>query len=209
VIDWAGYRARYDAMTYADVAAFHDGVWDAFPAQEQHSRAAMDAFFAGHQPFHVVELGGWRGEAAARVLAAHPEIRSWDNFEVCRPAAESPVTADPRYRGLHPETWAWEQPPRPYDVAVLSHVIEHMKGRQVAALVAWLAACGVRRAYVEAPIRDKPRTWHRSHNGHVLELGWRDVRALFAAHGFVVTHRESYDEPGHPTRHVLIFEVQP
>jgi hypothetical protein len=209
VIDWAGYRAAYSTLSWADVARFHDDVWAAFPTQQQHSQAAVEAFFAGRQPVRVVEVGGWRGEAAARVLAAHPEIRSWDNFEVCRPAAESPATADPRYRGIHPDRWVWELDPRRYDVAVLSHVIEHMRGRQVAALVGWLSDCGVRRMYVEAPLNDKPRTWNRSQTGHVLEIGWTDVVALFDAHGYAVAYRDSYTDPGHPVRHVLTFEVTP
>lgn len=208
MIDWQSYRASYPTLSYADVARFHEDVWAAFPVQEQHSRSALDAFFAGPQPVRVVEVGGWRGEAAARTLAAHPEIRSWDNFEICRQAAEAPVTSDVRYAGIHPASWAWEQDPRPYDAAVLSHVIEHMSGRQVAALIGWLAACGVSRVYVEAPINDKPRTWHRSENAHVLEIGWTAVIALFDRHGYVVAHRDSYPEPGHPTRHVLVFEAR-
>lgn len=208
MIDWQAYHAAYDAMTYSDVAAFHDKVWSAFPNQEQHSRTALAAFFAGHRPVRVVELGGWRGEAAARTLAAHPEIRSWDNFEVCRPAALSPVTSDPRYTGLHPDRWPWELPTQPFDVAVLAHVIEHMKARQVEALVGWLAACGVSAVYVEAPLRDKPRHWRRSDTGHVLEIGWTGVIALFAGYGYAVTGRESYAESGHPTRHIVTFQAE-
>lgn len=210
MIDWNDYRARYDAMSYEDVAAFHRRVWDLFPDQSHHSPSHLAAFFDARvagRPVRVLEVGGWRGEAAAASLERHPSIVAWVNYEICEPAATSPVTDDPRYRGMWPTRWPWEVTPPGgrYDVAVLAHVIEHMKVRQLVMLVSWLAAAGVREVYVEAPLRETPRSWRRSDTAHILEVGWASVIGIFKRSGFAMSERHSYEASGHPTRHVLIF----
>lgn len=206
MIDWDAYRARYDEMPYIEVAAFHRTVWDAYPDQEHHSPEHLAAFFAGIDARRVLEVGGWRGSAAGRTLAAHPAIVAWTNYEVCEPAVRAPLTDDPRYRPIHPPCWPWEVTlPSRYDTAVLAHVIEHMRARQLERLVEWVAAAGVRDVYVETPLREGPRSWRRANSAHLIELGWSGVRGVFAAAGYAC--RESYAEP--PERHVMFLRSVP
>lgn len=195
MIDWNAYRAAYDRMTFADVVNFHDGVWDNFPDQEYFSPDHLSAFFSELGPVKVVEVGGWRGEAAAQILTSHP-VESWVNYEICRTAALSPITDDSRYTGIHLDRWAWELPVHPYDVAVLSHVIEHVRAAQLRCLVEWLALCEVHHVYVEAPLIDVGRSWRNSTSAHVLEIGWPDVIRLFGEFGFFQVNHGTHENVG-------------
>jgi len=200
-INWNRYRARYDAMTYAEVAAFHRVIWESYPEQAQHSTEHLAAFFSGLVSPSVVELGGWRGEAAGTMLARFPGIVLWDNYEICEPAARKPVTPDPRYHGIFPDRWPWELPTSRYDTAVLSHVIEHVRARQLRELADWLHRCGVEHLYVEAPLEDAARTWGSYEGAHVLELGMPEVVDLLSEYGFVVQSRAWHE----PESHVLFL----
>lgn len=195
MIDWNAYRAAYDGMTFEEVVRFHDEVWERFPIQEYYSPDHLAAFFSERGPVRVVEVGGWRGEAANQILAAYP-VHSWTNYEICRTAALSPITSDKRYTGVHLDRWAWEMPVRTFDVAVLAHVIEHVRAEQLRSLIAWLALCEVRHLYVEAPLIDVGRSWRNSTSAHVLEIGWPDVIRLFGEAGFFQDTRSTHDGIG-------------
>lgn len=190
MIDWNAYRIAYDHMTYAEVVAFHDKVWEKHPVQEHYSPDHLAAFFAGASGGRVLEVGGWRGEAAHQILSAHPELWGWDNYEICRGAAESPVTADPRYNSIHPTDWPWLLPAGDYQIAVLAHVIEHVRSNQLSELVGWLEQNEVERVYVESPLRDIGRSWRGQTSAHVLEIGWPEVTKMFAASGYRVESRD-------------------
>lgn len=201
MIDFEAYRAAYDGMSYADIVAWHEQVWKLYPDQDKHSTEHLEAFFRQHGSSEVLEVGGWRGEAASAMLAQFPGITGWHNYELCRSAAYTPVTDDPRYVGTWPSDWVWHIAPPRADTAVLSHVIEHMRAEQVRLLAGWISAAGVERVYVEAPIPDEPRSWRRSSSFHVLELGWDGVIPMFEAHGFLVFDRLAYP----PDRRVVVF----
>lgn len=201
MIDWDAYRAAYPTMSYPDVVAFHDRVWELYPEQDKHSTEHLEAFFDRYPATSVVEVGGWRGEAAAYFLGRQPAIEAWHNYELCRQAAGQPATDDARYTGVWPTDWVWNLAPPRADTAVLSHVIEHVSAAQLGLLVAWLDAAGVQQAYVEAPLRNRPRRWRQSNSAHVLEIGWTDVIPLWAAHGFGVAYRDAYP----PDRQIVVF----
>lgn len=206
MIDWDAYRAAYPEMTYPELVAFHRRVWDAYPCQEYHSADLLARFFAPGVARSVIEVGGWRGEAAAATLAAHPEMVRWDNFEVCAEAVAASVPTDPRYHATAPDRWPWEIAlDRRYDTAVLAHVIEHMLAAQLRTLVAWMSDAGVRRMYIESPIRDTPLAWRHSTSAHVLEWGWNEVISFLADEGYRVTGR--WDE--RPERTVIYVERRP
>ena len=177
MIDWNAYRASYDSMTYDQVADYHERVWDIHPDQRHYSREHMDTFFDSLGPVRVVEVGGWRGEAAAQILDRYP-VMAWDNYEICRGAVQSPVLTDDRYRAIHPTDWPWHIPIVGYDVAVLAHLIEHIRATQLRFLIEWLAAGGIRHIYVEAPLREVGRSWRGQSSAHVLEIGWPEVVEL-------------------------------
>lgn len=204
MIDWAGYRSRYDRMSYNEVAAFHRDVWAAYPEQRQGSLDHLITYFADLSHPSVIEVGGWRGDAAATLLAQRPDIVRWDNYEVCEPAVRAPATKDPRYRAVFPDRWTWElDVPERHDTAVLSHVIEHVRAVQLRALIDWLRGNGVRDIFVEAPIGEQGRDWRGYCSAHVLELGIPEVIDLFADLGYRLRARAWHP----PESHVFAFEA--
>lgn len=191
MIDWNAYRTAYDRMSFAEVVAFHDQVWDKYPVQEHYSPDHLAGFFDGLRG-RVLEVGGWRGEAARQILVT-PDITGWDNYEICRGAALSPVTEDPRYQGIHPSDWPWLLPAGDYQIAVLAHVIEHIRANQLSQLVGWLEQNDVEHVYVESPLRDIGRSWRGQTSAHVLEIGWPEVTRLFGDSDYRVYSRDRAD----------------
>lgn len=201
---WDSYRAAYPDMGYDDVSAFHDWVWKNYPNQHHHSPEMMDLFFAGlFTRTLVLEIGGWTGEAAARQLAAYPDIKAWINFEICRGAVLRPVTTDPRYRPVWPEHWVWNTIAPTVDVAVLSHVIEHVSDKQLPHLLRWIADSRARHLYIESPITEDGQSWMGDNSAHVLTLGWGRVIDLLESFGYHVMHRETA-----PSGHSVLFVAQ-
>lgn len=201
MIDFAAYRAAYDAMSYEDLVGWHARVWALYPDQDKHSHDLLGRFFGKYGATNVVEVGGWTGDAAAAMLTTYPEIQSWRNYELCQQAIGAPATDDARYFGVWPEDWVWNLDAPEADTAVLAHVIEHMRAEQVGRLAGWISKAGVRRVYVEAPIWDEPRSWRRSKSFHILEAGWNQIIPMFSERGFTVTERHYYP----PDRRVVIF----
>ncbi len=152
---------------------------------------AADRFFASLPAgIAVVELGGGDGHVAASLLDRHP-IRSWINVEMSRRAVDSGLR-HPRYRAVVPDAFPWDWSGWPDgDVFFASHVLEHLRGAQIDRLLARLGA--VRFAHVECPLPDDAVAidWSGRWNTHVLEIGWKQLEALFARHGFEVARRET------------------
>lgn len=187
MIDWDAYRAAYDLMSWDDQRAFYDRVWDQHPVQLHYDAEACARFLEATRPATVMEIGGWRGELAGEMLARYDWIGSWHNREVCAGAATNPATDDPRYRANVPTTWPWHVPLRA-EAFVASHTIEHMNARQLDEL---FRATSARAMFLASPLTDDGQDWAGYGGSHVLTIGWRDVIALAATHGFV--HDRSLD----------------
>lgn len=184
---WDAYRLAYPEMTYAEVAEAHQWVWENYRDQSHHSPEKLDEFFSTiSQKTVVLEVGGWRGEAAQAMLEKYLDIARWVNFEICEDAVLNPVSKDRRYSPIWPRTWAWELPPPPADVAVLSHVIEHVSDEQLPLLLRWISASGARHVYIEAPMLDGGQGWMGGNTAHVLTTGWDGVVDLLDASDYRV-----------------------
>ena len=176
-IDWDAYRRDYDKLTPEDQERFYDRVWELYPDQKHFDAKACLRFFAHlglEKHVHVVEVGGWRGELAAEVLAALPAIYTWSNVEVCRGAREASVCGDRRYQALPPNIVPTG------DVLVSSHAIEHMMLRE---LNAYLKVIRPRAVFLAAPLLEDGQDWRGYMGSHVLREGWRDVVALLERKG--------------------------
>lgn len=189
MIDWDGYRAEYNSMSWEDQRAFYDRVWDLHPVQIHYDAEACARFLDATRPVTVMEIGGWRGELAGEMLMRFDWIASWHNREVCAGAVANQATADPRYHANVPTIWPWQTPLRA-EAFVASHTIEHMNETQLNAL---LAATTARAMFLASPLTEDGQDWAGYDGSHVLTLGWRDVIALAAKHGYV--HMAELDAP--------------
>ena len=198
IAHWDAYRAAYPTMTYLEAVKQHRYVWKHHRDQFHQSAEMMDLFFEGlFTRTLVLEVGGWRGEAAKRTLANWPDIKGWLNFEICDLAVQSPVTKDPRYHPIWLDRWVWETPAPVVNVAVLSHVIEHVSDKQLPHLLGWVAQSKANHIYIESPISEDGQDWTGNNSAHVLTLGWKRVIDLLESYNFAVMARHTAPS-GHP-----------
>lgn len=190
MIDWDAYRAAYDGMTYGEQVAFYDRVWDLHPNQHHYDPEACATFLTSVKATRVIEIGGWRGELAAEMLARFPAIRRWHNVELCRGAIQSTVCQDPRYTCQVPGNWAWTMIHEPGAVLVAAHVIEHMALPQVGALLSALLPSA---AFIQSPLMEEGQDWTGYTGSHVLRAGWREIVAVCGTHG--LTRDPTLDAP--------------
>ena len=205
MINFDVWRAEYDLMTYEDQLAFYDLVWAKHPVQKHYDPGAVAKFFSAHlaytEPASVLEIGGWRGELAAEMLGLWPlnaDIREWTNLEICRGAVENSIPLDVRYHPVVPGGFLWDYDQgmfAPYNVLVASHVIEHMRARELWSFLSRQKALWV---YLASPLDEEDRDWTGYNGSHILEIGWRKITSMMGELGY--RHR-----PHHDTREVRVF----
>ncbi len=180
-IDWDAWRASYDEMSFADQRAFYDRVFAEFPEQARFSTRVLGEFLAElPSGLEVVELGGWDGEFAAEMLAASSKITRWINWEISQKALDSRPQHNKRYWRLALDDWYWNAS-HSCDLFVASHVLEHLKLRDV---LATFDATDCRWMYLQAPLAEEPTNWRGYRGSHILEVGWEWITAELDARGF-------------------------
>ncbi len=187
MIDLDQWRAHYAASTYAEQTAFYADIFRLYPQQKHHSIDHVAAAFDRYAPQTVVELGGWDGELAAQMLAKRPDIESWVNVEISRPAVQSTLEQmDPRYSAPELDDWYWTKE-WSADLFLASHCIEHLTADD---LDRTLRATSAKQLFLDAPLADGPTDWHGYLGTHILEVGWRGVDELCAGYGYRLAYRE-------------------
>jgi len=186
------WREMYDELTYRDHQTFATRVVKEYPNQKYWDKYWVMAFFKwvsgkiSKEGFtRVLEIGGYDGGMAAKVLKHSQQILRWVNIEM---VTVPRICKDTRYEVVVPDRWIWEvveEKVLRYETLVLSHVLEHLRFRDVAKLVEMVATkCNW--IYVDAPIplgRDGA-DWNGYHGTHILEVGWGRVDNLMEIHGY-------------------------
>jgi SAM-dependent methyltransferase len=178
----AFYEAGYSLPDAAEAQRL--GRWRALGARSKAAHARELCSRAGLEPSSLVEIGCGDGALLAELRALAPVL---DGFELSGPAAEMARRHVPEarrvepYDGLHVPAGDSE-----YDLAVLSHVLEHVP--DPAPLLAE-AARVARWVLVEVPLeanRSAARPAKRAESariGHLHALDRGAVRALIAGAG--------------------------
>lgn len=190
MIDFDGWRANYDAWTVADQQAFHDEIFAAYPEQSHYNADTLVRIIEERRPEQVLELGGWDGECASDMLTRFDFIEQWRNVELSG-AAIAAGFKDTRYVPLHLDTWYWQQEWKT-DLFVASHVLEHLKGRDVEAV---LRATDATVLYLDAPIEDMGHSWQGTTTTHIIEIGWLDIDRLAGGCGYRLVDRRRHSLP--------------
>ena len=191
--EFDAWRNGYDTMTHRQHQAFAARVVKQYPMEQGHwDRDWAMTFFKwvagkiGTDGFtRVLEIGGYDGGLARHVMNINGQIVWWTNVEM---VTVPKVCKDTRYEVVVPDRWVWEVEKAKewrYSTLVLSHVVEHLRFRDVAKLIEMVATkCNW--MYVDAPIplgRDGA-DWNGYHGTHILEVGWGRVDNLMEIHGY-------------------------
>jgi hypothetical protein len=179
---WDEYRADYDSLTFAQKQLHATWAFKEFPEQEHHSPEWVKRLLAiavENNASTVAEIGGWRGELAQKMFDEFD--LDWTNYDYCAPAIRNSVFSHEKYHPIVLDRELWEFDHIPGDIFVAAHVIEHLKERDLRALMSKVDA---RWVYFEAPLLGPGQTWDGYQGDHILEVGWDDVHALMRECGF-------------------------
>jgi hypothetical protein len=187
--DFDQWRTEYDQMSYADQQDFYDRMEADHGTQAGYNERAHIRFLEyvsrKVDPIYVLELGGWKGELACRMLNQFPHMAIWCNLEICRAAAKKTVFQSGKYHVWVPPDFAWLVTLTPCNIVIASHFIEHIRTDHLAAIFSSLPR-STRYIALQAPIEEDTvnHDWSGYHGSHILEIGWKQVGNLLGGLGY-------------------------
>lgn len=194
---WTGvfeeWRRNYDNRSYQQHQRFYSEIEEFFPVQDHSHYGLVENFLSAKcadlPVLRILELGGWRGELASRVLRSPiaEKIQKWVNYDICPALIGKSVCHDPRYRTIISDDWFWNSDvENDFNLFISTHTIEHMKTHQLDAIVKKIAGLSeVQRLHIESPLPQTSNvSWKRYYGTHILECGWIGVRSLIERYGF-------------------------
>lgn len=181
--DWNGWRAEYDVSSFDHQKKVYEDLAQLFPEQAHFSfEAALKAVEGASS---VTEVGGWRGDLAAQILAQNDGITSWKNYDLCHWALnDGNRCEDTRYTPVELADWPWNVDLQPADVFVSTHCIEHMRWNQLKALSEQFRK--FKKVHLEAPLLwEESKDWSNYVGTHILEVSWSFVNDHILSLGFI------------------------
>ncbi len=195
--DFNQWREKYDSMSFQDQQDFYEDlilrgdIGEIVKNQNYFDKkvatVCFEAVFSKQDKVNVLEMGGWRGEMAEMIFNKFPDkIGIWLNHEICEWAATNPVCKNYRYHS--PKTidflWMVNLVNGNYDILILSHVLEHIKLKDLISLLNVVK--GISYLYIDAPIEDKTESvnWKDYNGTHILEIGWNDLEGIIKDFGY-------------------------
>jgi hypothetical protein len=195
------WRQSYDDMTYSAHQRFYNRVAETFPHQDKADRDAVEsalihASVATRKPLRVWELGGWDGALARDMIERFgDEILTWRNIEICEAAIRKSWYSDESaYAPCIPSNWIWTYPgdAKGYDIAILSHVIEHLSWDHLQRCLNMLRT--VPYIYIQTPgalgQAPHPTAWMGTMSTHKLEVGLKEVQEHLEKIGYYLLWRK-------------------
>jgi hypothetical protein len=188
ISDFDAWRDNYCDMSYERQKRFYDQVAVDHPCQQAFDLSCFVPFFRLHANHaRVLELGGWKGELAAAVLAKLPsqQVISWDNYEISSVALLGSVCRDERYQAIVPDDFVWNIDLPPVDIWVMSHFAEHIRTCHLNLLFSRMGA-EVNWLLIESPLPEQEDEvdWTGYHGSHILEVGWRQLCSFLTLWNF-------------------------
>jgi hypothetical protein len=193
------WRQSYDDMTYSAHQRFYNMVAETFPHQDKADRDAVEsalihASVATRKPLRVWELGGWDGALARDMIERFgDEITEWTNVEICTTLSHS-IADNPIYRPIDPKGWLWDRglAVMGFDIAILSHVTEHLSWDHLQRCLNMLRA--VPYIYIQTPdaLGQAPHStaWMETMSTHKLEVGLKEVHEHLEKIGYHLLWRK-------------------
>ena len=185
------YRKKYDTMPFHTLVKRNDRWLHQYPEQAHFSLPPIGYWFDNVvlRPAVVLEIGGWRGDLAMQMLSKYEFISCWHNYDVITDKSTQKC-CDPRYNCITLEDYIWNlSVDRSYNSLVATHMIEHIKWRELLLLINWIPK-NITSVLFEAPIErsTEHHDWTGNRSSHVLEKGWEQVIREMRETGFEAIH---------------------
>jgi hypothetical protein len=187
------YRKKYDSFTFTDKVKITNKWALKYPEQAHFNYEPIKYWLDNvvTKPASILEIGGWRGDLAAKVLASFDQIIVWHNFDLLK-ADSDQKCYDDRYKLISMNDDIWHLSlNHEYNALIATHMIEHIKWREFTEVIKWIPE-SVRTVLFEAPIQASGENinWMGDHSTHVLEKGWEQIVIEMKNQGFSVYHTE-------------------
>jgi hypothetical protein len=143
------------------------------------------------KPTSVLEIGGWRGDLAKKVLSSFKHIEKWHNYDLINYNAYQKCY-DKRYKLISLNDYIWHASfNNEYNALIATHMIEHISWQEFTKLTEWIDE-SIKTVLFEAPIPQSNENinWKGDHSSHILEKGWEQVINEMKRNGFSVNYKE-------------------
>lgn len=184
------YRKHYVSLSFEKKQKMAAAWLEQYPEQAHYNFEPVEYWLNNvvTKPVSVIEIGGWRGDLANKVLNENDLILHWHNYDLIENNGLQKCT-DPRYKLITLCDYIWNtEPVSDYNSLISTHMIEHINWREFKKLTEWIPD-KIETVLFEAPLPpdDENFTWKGDYSSHVLEKGWKQVNAEMSKRGFKIT----------------------
>jgi hypothetical protein len=186
------YRKSYNSLTFLYKTKIAGKWLRQYPEQAHFDIIPIIHWFENIVPRQadVLEIGGWRGDLAARILALYDHIHLWHNYDLIKHNKYQKCN-DKRYKLITLHDYLWHlQLKNDYNALIATHMIEHINWREFTELANWIPE-SIKTVLFESPLPESGENvnWKGDHSSHVLEKGWEQVISEMKGHRFLVEFR--------------------
>ncbi len=188
------YRKLYDSFSF-NYKIKLAGKWlKKYPEQAHFNYSPVEHWLKNivSTPVNVLEIGGWRGDLAAKALSSFEHIKLWHNYDLLKNNNFQKCN-DERYKLITLDEELWKMSLHyKYNALIATHMIEHIRWRELTALINWIPK-SINTVLFEAPLPASGQNidWKGDYSSHVLEKGWEQVISEMSDHNFSLVFSEA------------------
>lgn len=185
MIDWNGWRNKYNNLTIKESAEFHNYVQQAYPIQNDWVADLTDHFFTSlkDESLSVLEFGPWDGAAAFHSLNKFDNIKQWIGYDICENAIVNGYKHNRYTPVVTVDKWFWELDLPKFNVFYTSHALEHVSSVQAELIIRNLPNT-VKYCYVDIPLKPDATNWHNDTSMHIYDRSLEELIRVFNSCGF-------------------------
>jgi len=196
------WREKYSILTDEEQKQYMNDIEEKYPVQIQFNNSAFYDFFKFvYSDTSVIEMGGWKGELANKILPNFPNIKEWVNYELCENAINKSVCNDSRYKTINSIFRWWENADINSDIFVASHSIEHINKCDFFNLIKKVNSQYI---FFDIPLLFEGQSWDNYGGTHINTIMWDELIKLLKNNNYNVIkeikNNKEYDE------RVILFE---
>lgn len=187
-LDFDWFREHYDELSFDDLKLLYSIWHEIYPDQHFFDAEFFMGCFdkivieTGRNDLNVVELGGYDGSLALKLLEKHPNMK-WLNIEML-PQKKAIGLYRYNYWEYVLSKQIWEEclNIKPCDVFLSSETLEHFSGREVQRILGFITENEAAYLIIQASIKPHPYTWRGEIAAHVLTLTQDNIKIMLRKH---------------------------
>ena len=188
------YRKLYDSFSFDYKRKIANKWLGKYPEQAHFDLIPVNYWLENivPKPASILEIGGWRGDLAEKVLSGFGHINLWHNYDLIKYNSYQKCS-DERYRLITLKDYLWRLSLSvEYNALIATHMIEHISWQEFTELAGWIPL-SIITVLFEAPLpaSDENFSWKGDYSSHVFEKGWEQVITEMKKHNFSLVYFEN------------------